>query len=190
MGRQHRGNLASRLLSCVTDALRPQRAQRRPRRSSRRHHHHGRSSPHTYHRTSSSGSSSTEYSHSERRRRRAIRQSRFAGPDAMQLRRLASSLWARGARLSDADLFQLAVLERVYFDRPERRGGPRQRLRGGLAARLARMHDVWWFLGTDGLFWKSADRWGQGRDLVHVVDVLVPIGIRIKAQPYRQLNLR
>ncbi|KAI1096015.1 hypothetical protein F5B19DRAFT_215424 [Rostrohypoxylon terebratum] len=89
-------------------------------------------------------------------------------------------------RLPDDQIHLLAAIEGARIDRPGHR-----RLADGLVVRLMKYTDgYYYFLGANGYFYKSLDRYGKGGDLDFVVNTWVPLTVRMFAEPYRQMCRR
>ncbi|OTB06340.1 hypothetical protein M426DRAFT_259234 [Hypoxylon sp. CI-4A] len=94
---------------------------------------------------------------------------------------------ANRIRVPDERLRLLALRESVVLNTPEH---PAPSLRPRITARLCRYFrdGKWWFLGDDGFFYRSSDPYARlGSDLEFIIDLHVPISVRIIAEPYKHL---
>ncbi|KAI1209894.1 uncharacterized protein F4807DRAFT_460187 [Annulohypoxylon truncatum] len=122
---------------------------------------------------------------SEREFRHRVAEGRASG-QAEAIRRASREAFERRERLPDSQIYLLAAIEGAHIDRP----GHRRRLAHGLAVRLVKYGDAYYFLANSGYYYKSAHKYGQGADLDFVVDTWVPLTVRMFAQPYRQMCRR
>ncbi|KAI1074984.1 hypothetical protein F5B20DRAFT_585817 [Whalleya microplaca] len=116
-----------------------------------------------------------------------LRQRRALRNEAYQAEYLALLGQAVAGPVPLDDLYRLAFLEGVYLNPRGRKARFHDdELGDGLVARFHRLDEEYYFLGADGLFWKSTHARGRGK-LVKVPEGEVDEELRRDALPYRQL---
>ncbi|KAI2468904.1 hypothetical protein F4781DRAFT_443090 [Annulohypoxylon bovei var. microspora] len=145
--------------------------------------HHTESRSRRQHRSSRHGEHHQQ--REEREFQQRVQEGRASG-QAAEIRRASQAAAANRQPLPDAQIYLLAALEGAHIDRP----GHRKRLGNGLVVRLTRYENEYYFLASNGYYYKSTHKYGQGNDLDFVVDTWVPLTVRMFAQPYRQMCRR
>ncbi|KAI1395889.1 hypothetical protein F4819DRAFT_505112 [Hypoxylon fuscum] len=107
--------------------------------------------------------------------------------DGEQLRSRILRAHEAKRKVPKGDIYRLAAIESVLINTNDT--SAQSRLATGLLARLGetKVHSVYYFLSYTGYFYKSAHPLGNADDLSFIIELYVPVDVRMLAYPYRQL---